>query len=95
MLGIHVTRRTPNKPLFGIRSGSPQSHMPRLRTKVNIPLQEIIFWVHFLFFPNFLEILVKFSDFLQTSWPTLKIPDFFQTYRHHVNRVDQKLVHMS
>ncbi len=41
MLGVRLTRRTLNKPLFGICSGSPQSHMPRLRshTDVDIPLQ--------------------------------------------------------
>ncbi len=39
MLGICLTRWTPNKPLFGIPSGSPPSHMPRLcsHTNVNIP----------------------------------------------------------
>ncbi len=50
-------------------------------------LKEKIVWVHFL--PNFIEISAKFLDFLQTSWPTFKIPDFFpilqtfQTCRHH------------
>ncbi len=38
-VGIYLTRRTPNKPLFGIHSGSPQSYMPhsRLHTDVDIP----------------------------------------------------------
>ncbi len=38
MLGIRLTRRTPNKPLFGFHSGSPQSRMPRshLCTDVDI-----------------------------------------------------------
>ncbi len=39
MLGIRLTRRTSNKPLFYICSGSPQSRMPRSwsRTDVDIP----------------------------------------------------------
>ncbi len=39
MLGIHLTRQTPNKPLFGIRSGLPQSRMPRSHshTDMDIP----------------------------------------------------------
>ncbi len=56
--------------------------------RAKLKLNEKIFFIHFLFFPNFLEILVKFPDFLQTSWPTFKNPDFFQTfqtYRHHEN----------
>ncbi len=44
------------------------------------------FQVHVLFIPNFLKVLVKSPDFLQTSWPTFRILDFFQTFgtcRHH------------
>ncbi len=42
MLGIRLTRRTPNKPLFGICLGSLQSCMPNSCscTDVDIPLQK-------------------------------------------------------
>ncbi len=41
MLGICLTRPMPNKPLFGICSGLPQSCMPRSRSHidVDIPLE--------------------------------------------------------
>ncbi len=40
MLSVCLTRRMPNKLLFGIRSSSPQSRMPRSHshTDVDIPL---------------------------------------------------------
>ncbi len=39
MLGVHLTRRMPNKPFFGIRSSLPQFRMPcsRLHADVDIP----------------------------------------------------------
>ncbi len=59
----------------------------RLQSAV-LKLMEKIFQVHLLFFSKLLEVLVKFPDFLWTSWPTFKIPDFFQTFqisRHYVS----------
>ncbi len=40
VLGVRLTRWTPNKPLFGIHSGACQSRMPRSHswTDVDIPL---------------------------------------------------------
>ncbi len=45
MLGVHLTRQMPNKPLFGICLGSPQFHMARFHshTDVNIPLLVLSF----------------------------------------------------
>ncbi len=42
MQGVRLTRRTLNKPSFGIRSGSSQSDMPRLhlRTDVDLPYEK-------------------------------------------------------
>ncbi len=44
MLGVCLTRQTPNKPLFGICSGLPQSRMSRSHscTDVDIPLHDTV-----------------------------------------------------
>ncbi len=38
MLCVCLTRRTPNKSLFGICSGSPQSCMSRLRSRTDVDI---------------------------------------------------------
>ncbi len=38
MLGVHLTRRMPNKQLFGICLGSPQSRMPRSHPCTNVDI---------------------------------------------------------
>ncbi len=52
MLDVPFTRQTPNKTLFSICSGSPQSRMPRsrLHTDVDIPLLvgPFVFWCFFI-----------------------------------------------
>ncbi len=48
MLGVRSTRQMPNKPLFGIHSGSPQSCMPHshLHTDVDTPWHRFKFLSH-------------------------------------------------
>ncbi len=41
----------------------------------------------FIFFSKLRENISEFPDYVQTSWPTFRIPDFFQTFqtcRNHV-----------
>ncbi len=41
VLGVRLTRRMPNKPLFAICSGSPHSRMPRSHTDMDTPLHDL------------------------------------------------------
>ncbi len=71
MLGVRLTRRTTNKPLFGICSDSTQSRMPRLhlRTNVDIPLH---IWLY-------LNEFLRYNFCFWLIWELLnhRIPSFF------------------
>ncbi len=41
----------------------------------------IIFSIILFFFSKLLGNIGEFFDYLQTSWPTFQIPDFFQTFQ--------------
>ncbi len=96
-MGVRLTRRMPNKPLFGIRSGLPQSRMPRSHshTDVDIPLGE--FWkTNFgILVENFgemLEILRTFFIYFEVIlWKYLEYstisPENFKTMKEKLHRL--------